>query len=384
MSERILFLSMPESLREKLGQLADRREFSPDPDIPLPVEIAGTGKAAEKAALKDLSFETILSGMLHVLAEGKLRSDWLEYYRRFVLVLRPDILPEFGEVAILKARNGEFDLALQILASLKGLYPESPSVKLNTALVLEQDALMRERHGREDSGPAFLKAALAFEEAMNPPFPEAAYHAGLFFLSRDNFSRSAECLSFFLDSTGAAGSDAEGENPEEDERRKKARVALAEIEAGELEDRQIAEAYALVRDGREEDGMKAVHAFIERKPEVWRGWFILGWALRRLKRWEDAAVAFAKAIELGGTGADVRNELAICLMESGDLKGARRELHAALREDCENTKIISNLGVLALKNGNREEAAGFFRTVLTLEPEDRLAREFLGEGGPGD
>jgi Tfp pilus assembly protein PilF len=69
-------------------------------------------------------------------------------------------------------------------------------------------------------------------------------------------------------------------------------------------------------------------------------------------------------------------------MELGDYRAARRELETALREDPENVKIISNLGVLAKKQGDDEEAAGFFRAVLELEPEDPIAREYLA--GRGD
>jgi len=54
-----------------------------------------------------------------------------------------------------------------------------------------------------------------------------------------------------------------------------------------------------------------------------------------------------------------------------------------LRDDCDNVKIISNMGVLALKNGRKDEAAAFFRTVLELDPEDRLAGEYLAQGNAG-
>jgi cytochrome c-type biogenesis protein CcmH/NrfG len=120
-----------------------------------------------------------------------------------------------------------------------------------------------------------------------------------------------------------------------------------------------------------------VRDFLERYPAVWNGWFVLGWALRRLERWADGTAALKKAVELGGGNADTRNELAICLMETGELAAARRELEAALPDDPENVKIISNLGVLALKNGRHEEAAAFFRTVLEIDPADPLAGEFL-------
>lgn len=129
--------------------------------------------------------------------------------------------------------------------------------------------------------------------------------------------------------------------------------------------------------GHEDRGIEKAREFITRHPEVWNGWFILGWGLRRLERWSDAAKAFRKALELGGDGADSRNELAICLMEMDDLPGARGELETALRLESENVKVISNLGVLALKNGNPAEAAGFFRTVLEIDPSDPLAMGYL-------
>jgi Flp pilus assembly protein TadD len=110
---------------------------------------------------------------------------------------------------------------------------------------------------------------------------------------------------------------------------------------------------------------------------VWNGWFVLGWALRLLDRWADGEAAFKKTIELGGDNSDTRNELAICLMEMGDIAAAGRELEAALKKEPENTKIISNLGVLALKTGDKEKAAAFFRTVLELDSGDPVAKKFL-------
>jgi Flp pilus assembly protein TadD len=69
--------------------------------------------------------------------------------------------------------------------------------------------------------------------------------------------------------------------------------------------------------------------------------------------------------------------MAICLMDLGDFSGAGKELEAALRKDPENVKIISNLGVLAGKAGDRQKAAAFFRTVLELAPDDPIARAWL-------
>jgi len=64
-------------------------------------------------------------------------------------------------------------------------------------------------------------------------------------------------------------------------------------------------------------------------------------------------------------------------MELGELAQARRLLEKALRKDGENTKIISNLGILALKAGKPDEAVSFFETVLEYDPDDPVAPKMI-------
>jgi len=142
-------------------------------------------------------------------------------------------------------------------------------------------------------------------------------------------------------------------------------------------DEDYIKALKLAEDGKAEEALTHIRSFIERHPLVYNGWFILGWALRLLGRWQDAQAALKKAIELGGDNGDTRNELAICMMETGDIAGANKELETALYNDPENVKIISNLGVLALKTGDREKAAAFFRTAHELDPNDPVAKQYL-------
>jgi len=136
-------------------------------------------------------------------------------------------------------------------------------------------------------------------------------------------------------------------------------------------------ALQLTEEGKAKEALSHIRGFIERRPLVYKGWFILGWALRLLRRWEDASAALRKAIELGGGNSDTRNELAICLMETGDTTSAKRELEAALYNDPENVKLISNLGTLSLKTGDKEKAAAFFRTVLEIDKNDPVAKKYL-------
>ena len=152
---------------------------------------------------------------------------------------------------------------------------------------------------------------------------------------------------------------------------------LKELKNCGLYDESFIKAHKLIQEGKTEEGLGHIRIFLEQRPLVWNGWFVLGWALRLLGRYTDGETAFRKAIELGGDTSDTRNELAICLMEKGDTVGARRELEAALKEDPENVKIISNLGVLALKDGDKDKAAAFFRTILEIDENDPVAGNYL-------
>jgi Flp pilus assembly protein TadD len=361
-------------------------EFQIWPEIPIPVEIP---PGEESLNLEELSWEMILAGMLKILSTGKAAGDglpegfgpaWLDYYRRFVLALRPDILPELSEAAILKAKNGDYGLSLEIFGVLKGLFPRSPVVLLNSALAREEKAAALERGGKEEEAEAESAAVeLAYEEALalEPPLPDAFFNAAYFYLKRRDFVRAKELLSAYLDFS-PKGKPSFGDSASDEEKRENARVLIQEIRENCLDDGGYREAWDLVRRGREEEGLRIIRGFLERHPSAWNGWFVLGWALRRLGRWTDARASFEKTLELGGDNGDTRNELAICLMEMEDYPAARRQLETALRADPENVKIISNLGVLAMKSGDDDEAAGFFRTVLELEPGDPVARRCFG------
>jgi tetratricopeptide (TPR) repeat protein len=375
----IVFLAVPENI-------GGHGEFQIRPEIPIPVELP---PGEERFNLEDLSGEMILAGMLKVLAAGESSKDgrpdgfgpaWLDYYRRFVLALRPDILPELSEAAILKAKNGDYELSLEIFGALKALFPHSPAVLLNSALALEEKAAALERRGQEEEAETESAAAeRAYGEvlALEPPFPDAFFNAAYFYLKRRDFGRAKELLSAYLD-LSPGGKPSPEASASDEKKRENARALLKEIGESSLDDGGFREAWDLIRRGREEEGLESIRGFLERHPSVWNGWFMLGWALRRLGRWEDALASFEKTLELGGDNGDTRNELSICLMELKDYPAARRHLETALRADPENVKFISNLGVLAMKSGDDDEAAGFFRTVLELEPGDPLARRYFG------
>ncbi|MDR2792058.1 MAG: tetratricopeptide repeat protein [Treponema sp.] len=267
-----------------------------DPSIPLPVELP---PGVETLTNADISEEMILSGMLRLLAAEPAHQN-VAYYRYLILSIRPNILNELTYAAMMKAENEDFDMAIEILDTLKGLFPYSSELLARKKAVLQKEKTA----SRQNTTPkaAAFNADTLFTRAYSD-------------INRDNI----------------------------------------------------------------DEGLANIRAFLGKNPHIWNAWFLLGWGLRKQFRYEDAEAAFRTAIEKGGANADTRNELAICLMEKGDLKAARKELETALHTEPENVKVISNLGVLALKMGNKIEAAGFFRTVLELDSSDVIAQDILND-----
>ncbi|MDR2143805.1 MAG: hypothetical protein LBP29_05500, partial [Treponema sp.] len=127
---RRIYITVPPALYAQFNGRGNADRFSFDPSIPLPVELppGETDFTAET-----LSAEMILSGILMELSGISGPSPYREqfdYYRALVKAARPGILAELSEAAILKAKNGDHNTALEIFDVLSGLFPRHPAVLL--------------------------------------------------------------------------------------------------------------------------------------------------------------------------------------------------------------------------------------------------------------
>lgn len=360
----LVFVELPAALVRDLGG------FTPDPAVPIPVE---TGGAAERFDPRSLTWEAMVAGMLRLLAWAP-GHEHAAYYREFVLAVKPGLLEELSEAGIVKARNRDWAVAEEIFRALGGLYPERGEPLLNLAVLYEDRAESLRAASEEEKAEEFERRAHDSYKrllGLEPAFPEAYFSAALFYLRQKTYDRARDLLESYL------------KLGEDEARLARAKEILSTLESQGYLDELFKEAFDLIRLGRDEEGLAKAQAFVERNPKVWNAWFLVGWANRRLGRWEAGSEAFAKAISLGAEGVDSLNELSICLLELDRVKEARAALERALRLEPENVKIITNLGAVALRQGRRSEAAGFFRAALDLEPEDREAARWLAslEGG---
>lgn len=354
----VIFVQLPEEALRKLG-LADLGAGAT-----IPVQTPGP---ITRFDVSMVSVESIITGILRVLAwqpDNALAGK----YRDLVKSVRPGLLAELSDAGIAKAQAREWDVAEEIFLALIGLYPEVPEPLLDLALLREEHAKLLREESQEDRSEE--EDDLAYEcyrtlLAMEPPFVPTYYHAAFFFVRKRNFDRAVSLFTSFIGLS------------EDEEKVTRARDVLKKLKELGYLDTTFKEAYDFIQMGEEEKGMGKAQKFVERYPDVWNGWFLIGWANRRLGRWTEGEKAFAKAADLGSRETDTFNEMAICQIELGNLQEARASLERALRLESENVKIIVNLGALALRMGKKGEAIGFFRSALEIDPDDVLARDWI-------
>jgi tetratricopeptide (TPR) repeat protein len=387
----VVFINLPDGFESKVAAFHLHGNFKFNSAIPLPVEVS----AGASVKPENLTPEAIVAGMLNVLvAPGKFGATisakaTLSYYRNFVLAVRPHILGEFSNAALLKSENGDFKLAHVILDALKALYSDDSdtgeenaqraAVFLLEAVVFEEEADFYAKRGARadndsDAGKnelLYQQAEKSYQKSISAGSVEALYEAGFFYKKRKDYGKAKEYFSEYVKF--------ENEFEGEEYKKEKAELNIRVIERRRLDDERFHKAYMLIKAGKEEAGMEELRPFLEHHSDVWNAWFMLGWALRRLGRWSDGAAALQQALDLGGDKSDTHNELAICLMELGELRAAKKELETAIISDSENIKIISNLAILSQKMGDTHAAEAFFRTVLELDPDDIIAKRYLNQ-----
>ena len=359
-----------------------------DPNVPLPVLVESESEATSaNTVLSALSEESILAGILTVFANDS-ENPHLDYYREIALRIRPNMREELGEAALIHLRNGNEALAEEILMALKGMNPYDREITLNLAILNDTKAQRRFNAGKSDYAPFMEEAEHFYAESMmmDSPLPEAFFNAAFFYLWRKDYARALDALKTYMTLETRCDETAQT-------RKEKAAALAREIEEDSLSDSLFKAAYDAINANEPQLALENIRAFLKSHPDVWNAHFLRGWALRLLERWGEAKDAFLKALELrkaaaeksdtedeAGEGfADICNEIAICSIEENNLDEARQYLMAALESESENTKVIANLGVLAWKDGDFDEAMRFFKAAVEINPDDEAAAALLRE-----
>lgn len=365
--ESIYFISIPENFTSSQTQLKI------DPKIKLPVQ-KKVDEAPGEFNPKEITTEQILAGILTVLAYDK-KNENLDYYREIVKQVKPNIKKELCEAAILKTKNEDFELAEEIFLALLGLDSEDPALILNMALFLDQRADSYRNAGLNDDADAYDSDAQSYyTKAMSvePPLADVYFNVGFFYMKQHKYREAKDAFETYIALTCDVNDEDLGENGVY--KKERAQEIINFINEQNVDDEYFRAAYDLISHGQEEKGLEQIRLFIANNPKVWNAWFLLGWGLRRLERFSDAKQAFLECLRVGGDkNPDTYNELSLCHIQEKNFDEAQKCLLKALGMEPENTKVISNLGYLALAQGDVQGARNYFQTVLEFNPKDAIA-----------
>lgn len=365
--ESIYFISIPDNF------ISSQTQLKIDPKIKLPVQ-KKVDEAPGEFNPKEITTEQILAGILTVLAYDK-KNENLDYYREIVKQVKPNIKKELCEAAILKTKNEDFELAEEIFLALLGLDSEDPALILNMALFLDQRADSYRNAGLNDDADAYdADAQSYYTKAMSvePPLADVYFNVGFFYMKQHKYREAKDAFETYIALTCDVNDEDLGENGVY--KKERAQEIINFINEQNVDDEYFRAAYDLISHGQEEKGLEQIRLFIANNPKVWNAWFLLGWGLRRLERFSDAKQAFLECLKVGGDkNPDTYNELSLCHIQEKNFDEAQKCLLKALGMEPENTKVISNLGYLALAQGDVQGARNYFQTVLEFNPKDTIA-----------
>lgn len=130
-----------------------------------------------------------------------------------------------------------------------------------------------------------------------------------------------------------------------------------------------------LRTGRLVEGEEAIRLAIVGSPEVAAYWSDLGEACRIQERYEEAIVAFSRALALEPGFAEAHNNLGVASACLGDNAAAVREFQAAIAVQPDYAGAHNNLGVLRERLGLFESALQSYEAAVRLRPDfdDALA-----------
>lgn len=358
--DQLIFISLPESIQK------NHPELDMDPSVMLPIYIGNT--PPQDWDMDRLDWESLEAGLIKVLAWDKERPE-LPYYKKFFLNLHPQGIAPLLQRAIEFSRQGDFTQAEEIFLAIKQLDPKSSAAALNLAVHYESYARHCAKLDRSEDLQLYIQLATEeFSRALNSQSvpPEAYYMASLFYYSQEDFNQAQNLMNCFLDLSSPR-----------DPRRERAQEILSKLSQLEDEKKCYNQALQFIQDGKDAQGCAKIEEFLERNPQSWNGWFLLGWGLRKQELWYEALDAFDQARDLSEPTADLLNEMAICHMEIGNLDESQELLANGLELSPRDIRIISNQGILAMKMEDLDLARERFQEVLDLDPQDQLAQNYL-------
>lgn len=141
------------------------------------------------------------------------------------------------------------------------------------------------------------------------------------------------------------------------------------------------QAVALLQQGRHSEAIAVYRRLLAAKPGLADAWYNLGYLLKAEGRFDEALVAYDRALALGiAQPEEVHLNRAVIQADHRRCDAeAERELRAALAHNPDYRPALLNLGNLHEERGQREQAIACYERLLALPPTNPRDRELGSE-----
>ncbi|MDT4763326.1 tetratricopeptide repeat protein [Sphaerochaeta sp. PS] len=356
--ENLVFIRLPSSMERNLDG------FRIDPSIEIPIQLPAGQTSLE--ATSDISIELLVAGMLKIIAFDPDHKNF-SYYRDFVLTVQQDAVQELNLAAIAQEQKGNFDFAEELFLTVNHLAPMSATF-INLATFYSKRAALDSTKGTaydfyQQKAMETLKEGVSLFEDDAQLLSEL----GFFHLYQGNVEIAKEYLDRFL------------EVAEPGEKRTHVEKIMGDINNKLNNDKALMQAYDQIQMGKEEEALGNLELYLAENPKVWNAWFLKGWALRRLSRFEEAEKPFLTCLTLGESSSDIYNELSICALETGKTALAKNYLNTAIDLEETNLTLLSNLAYLHLKDEEWDEAREFLELARNIDQNDPVIVRLMND-----
>ena len=353
----IVFITLPASSKGTVN------DFTIDPSIEIPVQLDEESRGT--LAAEQVSIELIVAGMLKILAWDPSHPH-RSYYRSFVLAAQPTAAEELNLAAIAQEQKGNHLFAEELFRAVCILEPQGTSF-INLATLYSKIAAQDTAKGEQyDTYQQQALDTLTEGLSIIEDDPDLLREVGYFHLYQGNVEVARTFLERYLETDGVM-----------DEKRTHTKKILADINAKLADDETLMASYDAIHMNKEEEALATLDSFLGSNPTVWNAWFLKGWALRRLERYDEARFSFLKALSYTTASSDLYNELAICSLELGERALAKEYLNTAIDLDEENITLLSNLAYLHLADEELDLAREFLERARAVDESDPVIEQLI-------
>lgn len=359
-----------------LKSVSEIESFKNKSQYPIPVQLEENAK--------EINIECIASGLIKVIAEDamglksvkqfkdcsdKQINEAYEAYKSMLLEIHPNIETELSMGGIAKTKAKDFEFAKMLFNAAKNLKHSSLSY-VNLAVMYAQMTADFEKEKKDTQASEtdeLIFKTLVEGLKYNVDDADLLVELGGYHLRHQEMEIAYECFEKALKGVG------------DGDRKKQIEQLMKDMKVEIDQENTILAAIDQIMMGNEEKALLMIEEFLKLEPLSWEGYYVKGWALRCLQKYEEANEALLISVSKNPDVSATYNELAICAKEFGDTQMAKEYLSMAIEREEDNVIYLANLAYLYLAEKDFDSARYYLEKARAIDENDAQVQDLIEE-----